>query len=109
MVPRGRSPKALGILAMLGGQQNLVRLLARRERWLPTALVVPVLLGLIVLRLWPVGISVWETLHGIPGREGHVGFRNYSALFSNPACCTSVTRTLVFNAIINPLQVAPVT
>jgi ABC-type sugar transport system permease subunit len=73
------------------------------------AFLAPAFLAILFLRIAPsVGAFVSSLYQGFPGgvREAEfAGFANYSDLFSTPAFVETLVRTIVFNLIINPLQV----
>lgn len=70
----------------------------------------PVLLGLIVFRFYPIGRAVVESLFTTViggGRQTkmYIGVQNYLDLFGNPVFWNSFWVTIKFNAIVNPLQI----
>jgi multiple sugar transport system permease protein len=69
----------------------------------------PTLLLLVVLRVVPLGQAIDESVHsGLPGSTlppRLVGLDNFQALFSSPHFWASVRQTLVFNTLVNPIQV----
>lgn len=76
--------------------------------WAPAAFLAPALLGLLLFRVAPIGISLVGGFFGV-GLMGDTEFRgldNYAGLAEDPEFWRSVRITLLFNAIINPLQVA---
>ncbi len=79
----------------------------RVKPWLPFAFLAPALLGLFVFRFVPIGISLVGSFFGqsIRGDTLFVGLKNYLDLFGDPTFWGSVWTTLLFNVIINPLQV----
>ncbi len=62
---------------------------------------VPILVAVIVLRLYPVGTAIKDSFAGPHGAT----FANYSFLFSDPQFQHSLLITLIFNAIVNPFQI----
>lgn len=68
-------------------------------------LLFPALAFLVVFRIYPL-IKAIETsmFHTIGNLRHYVGIRNYIALFSDPLILESFRVTLVFSAIINPVQ-----
>lgn len=79
-----------------------------RESWVIVALfLAPALLGLALFRLAPILIALIGGFTGtrLTGETVWVGLRNYERLVSDPAFWNSVRITLLFNVIINPLQI----
>lgn len=72
------------------------------------AFVAPALLGLLVFRLAPVGVAVAGSMQAtdLMGVSRFVGLDNYRDLMADPDFWWSLRVTLVFNVVINPLQVA---
>ncbi len=81
----------------------------RREVMWAIAFLAPTLVVIITLRLWPIiGATLTSMQFGLPGglvAPEWVGLDNYAGLFSDPAFLETLWRTVVFNLIINPLQV----
>lgn len=79
----------------------------RVKPWVPFAFLAPALLGLFLFRFVPISIALVGSFFGESIRGGtlFVGLKNYLDLFEDPAFWGSVRTTLVFNLIINPLQV----
>lgn len=75
--------------------------------WVPFAFLAPALLGLLLFRVGPILTSAVGSLFGanIRGETVYRGLQNYAELFADPAFWTSVKVTLLFNLIINPLQI----
>ncbi|KIF78391.1 ABC transporter permease [Streptomyces sp. 150FB] len=69
----------------------------------------PALILIVVLRLVPVVQAVGDATHSsLPGSTlppTWVGFDNFTALWHSHAFWTSVQQTLLFNVIVNPLQI----
>jgi multiple sugar transport system permease protein len=70
----------------------------------------PVVLSLVVLRIVPTVGAVTSSLYkAFPGGiipATFAGLENYQSLFGDPAFNATILRTIVFNLIINPLQIA---
>ncbi|MET9481562.1 sugar ABC transporter permease [Streptomyces sp. NPDC006638] len=70
----------------------------------------PALALIVVLRLIPVVQAVNDATHtSLPGSTlppRYVGLDNFTALFSSHAFWSSVRQTLIFNVLVNPLQIA---
>jgi len=64
----------------------------------------PALLAVIVLRLWPAGVALYDSL--ITPGESSLSLGNYAFIFSDPQFLGCLAMTLVFSLIINPLQIA---
>jgi len=69
----------------------------------------PAIIAIVTLRIAPtIGALVSSLYKGFPGgvREPDFsGFANYQDLFANPAFVDAVIRTVLFNLVINPLQI----
>jgi len=95
-----------------GGPADTPRVRPRRrnkDAWWALVFLAPALLAIFVLRLWPtIGAFVSSLYKGFPGgvlEPVFSGFANYQDLFTNQAFIDTIVRTLVFNLIINPLQI----
>lgn len=75
--------------------------------WVPYAFLAPALAGLFMFRVVPILLSLVGGFTGtdLTGETSFQGFDNYAALVADPEFWNSVRVTLVFNLIINPLQV----
>ena len=81
--------------------------MTRRPGLLILVALFPALLGLAVFRAYPIGLAMFESMFTtLRGERIFVGLGNYTALFASESFWNSVTVTLWFNLIINPLQVA---
>lgn len=84
-------------------------MLAKRERWTPYLFIVPALLILGMFRLWPIILGLSESLYSISFVQGGVkvftGLENYSRLLEDPVFIKSIQVSLLFNLIVNPLQI----
>ena len=71
------------------------------------AFLLPALIGLAAFRLAPIAIALWGSLHGetLAGEQVWRGLANYERLSGDPGFWRSVQVTLLFNLVINPLQV----
>lgn len=76
--------------------------------WVPAAFLAPAFLLLALFRLAPIGIALGGSLTGtrLTGETVLVGLRNFEGLALDPAFWRSVEVTLLFNLIVNPLQIA---
>lgn len=84
-----------------------------RRRTLITAalFLTPAVLAIILLRLVPFAGAVWSTLFeragvGLLAQERFAGLKNYVVLFGDPLFQGTLVRTILFNLVINPLQIA---
>jgi multiple sugar transport system permease protein len=81
----------------------------RAELLWALAFLAPALIAILLLRLAPgVGAFMESLYQGFPGgiREAEfAGLANYELLFTTPAFVETLVRTIVFNLIINPVQV----
>ncbi|WP_343234183.1 sugar ABC transporter permease [Microbacterium salsuginis] len=76
-----------------------------------TAFLAPALVTILLIRVIPFLGAIWSTLHvrdgvGLLADERFAGFENYIDLLSDPLFQATLGRTLVFNLVINPLQIA---
>lgn len=78
------------------------------SRWTPFLFLAPALVGLILFRLAPIGIAIGGSLSGtsLMGELRYVGLENFQYLLNDPEFWWSLRITLIFNLIINPLQLA---
>jgi multiple sugar transport system permease protein len=76
--------------------------------WVPFAFLAPALAGLVAFRVVPIGIALAGGFFGtsLMGETVFRGLANYEGLFDDPSFWAGVRVTLVFNLLINPLQVA---
>ena len=82
--------------------------LARRERFVLYIMLGPAILGLLLFKVWPIVVAFWQSTLSFDFRRQatvFVGLRNYLEILSDPIVWDSAKVTLVFNLIINPLQV----
>ena len=83
--------------------------MAQKESVWAALFLVPALATILITRVWPaLGAAVSSLYTALPGgvqAERFVGFANYRSLFENQAFIDVLWRTVVFNLVINPLQV----
>ncbi len=84
--------------------------MSRGERWTPYLFLLPAMLLLLFWRIFPLIAGLRESFYGnaldlTTGRQW-VGLDNFRFLFDDPSFTKSIKVTLVFNLIVNPLQVA---
>jgi len=81
----------------------------RREAFWATVFLAPVLASLVLLRVVPtVGAVVSSLYKAFPGGiipATYAGLHNYDALFGDKNFVATIVRTVVFNLVINPLQI----
>lgn len=75
-----------------------------RTYLLAGAFLAPAVLSVFVLRLWPSFDAVHSSL--LAPRATEYSLENYAYIFSDPVFLNSVKVTLVYNLIVNPLQIA---
>ena len=78
-----------------------------RHPWAPYAFLAPAFLGLFMFRFIPIGLSGYGSLfaENLRGDTIFVGLKNYRELWEDPAFWNSLRVTILFNLIINPLQI----
>jgi hypothetical protein len=76
--------------------------------WVPFAFLAPALVGLVAFRVVPIGIALAGGFFGtsLMGETLFRGPRQLRGLFEDPSFWAGVRVTLLFNLLINPLQVA---
>lgn len=82
----------------------------RRLGDLPIALtfLLPALLAAVVLRLWPTGRAVWDSLHSTPlgiAPRHWVGLEQFRMLLGDPDFRNALKVTALFGIVVNPLQI----
>jgi multiple sugar transport system permease protein len=81
----------------------------RVEAFWGAVFLAPAVLSLIVLRIVPTIGAITSSLYkAFPGGiipATYAGLRNYKSLFADPDFNATILRTIVFNLIINPLQI----
>ncbi|MGI4802871.1 MAG: carbohydrate ABC transporter permease [Janthinobacterium lividum] len=79
----------------------------KTSAWVPFAFLAPALAGLLLFRFAPIVLSLVGGLYstGLTGETAFSGLGNYQGLADDPAFWRSIQVTLLFNIIINPLQV----
>lgn len=94
--------------ARSGGPAPRARSRRRHPALVALAFLTPALVALLVLRLAPAAVAVWDSTFrtSILGGTQFVGLGNYLELFGNPDFQNALAVTLVFTVLINPLQVA---
>lgn len=71
------------------------------------ALLTPAIAGLVVFRLYPIGLAVSDSFFNmVRGHQVFVGFDNYLSLFADSAFWKSLQVTFWFNLLINSIQIA---
>ncbi|MHC6222801.1 carbohydrate ABC transporter permease [Arthrobacter sp. MMS24-S77] len=86
---------------------------ARRRRPAPliavaAAFLAPAFISLLVLRIAPAAVALWESFYRhsfLQGGTVFVGVENYVDLFGNADFTNALLVTLVFSLVVNPLQI----
>lgn len=82
---------------------------SRREAVWAAVFLAPAVIAILVMRVAPGIDAAWSSLFkALPGglaEPTFAGLSSYGKLFSNPDFVATLVRTIVFNLIINPLQV----
>lgn len=82
----------------------------RRELFWAVVFLLPAVAALVGLRIAPTIGAIIDSLYkAFPGGiipATFAGLHNYESLFADPNFIATIVRTLVFNLIINPLQIA---
>lgn len=81
--------------------------LRRREAVIPYLFIAPAVGGLLVFRVYPILLASWQSLHQqtLEGLQHFVGAANYLTILADPLFWNAARVTLVFNLIINPMQI----
>jgi multiple sugar transport system permease protein len=79
-----------------------------QQRWVPYLFILPGLSGLLVFRAFPILVALAGSLtrQNLAGEVIFAGLSNYMELFQDPTFWSSFGLTLVFNLLINPIQVS---
>ena len=79
----------------------------KTSAWVPFAFLAPALAGLLLFRFVPIVLSLVGGLFntGLTGETAYSGLGNYQGLADDPEFWRSIQVTLLFNVVINPLQV----
>lgn len=83
--------------------------MAKSERWTPYLFLLPAILLLLLWRIVPLVVGLRESFYGnaldlTSGRQW-VGLDNFRYLVEDPIFWKSIRVTLLFNLVVNPLQV----
>lgn len=75
--------------------------------WTPYAFLSAAMLGILVFRFSPILVAIVGSFEqaSLTGEMRFVGLKNYIDLFGDPSFWNSAKVTLLFNLVINPLQV----
>lgn len=83
--------------------------MTRQERWVPYLFLAPALLLILAFRFIPAIQGLRESLYttSFVSASGKVfaGLDNYRTIFADPTFIQSVRNTILFNLIVNPLQI----
>lgn len=81
----------------------------RREIFWALVFLTPAIIALLVLRIAPAVSAIWSSMYkGFPGGiipATFAGIHNYKLLFGDPNFIRTILRTIMFNVVINPVQV----
>ncbi len=84
--------------------------MTRQERWVPYLFLAPALLLILVFRFFPAVQGLRESFYttSFVSASGKIfiGLDNYKTIFSDPTFMQSVRNTILFNLVVNPLQIA---
>ncbi|WP_082496818.1 carbohydrate ABC transporter permease [Microbacterium sp. Leaf288] len=108
-VPTPAADRSTGSARSVGARRPRRR--ATRAWLTAAAFLAPALLTILLIRIIPFLGAVVSTLHvrdgvGLLAEERFAGLQNYVDLLSDPLFQATLGRTLLFNVIINPLQIA---
>ncbi|MET9021917.1 sugar ABC transporter permease [Actinopolymorpha sp. NPDC004070] len=83
----------------------------RKDAVTALAFLAPALVAIGLLRIVPFVGAAWSTLYervgvGLLAEQKFAGLHNYATLFSDPLFRGTLVRTVVFNLVINPVQIA---
>lgn len=85
------------------------RSIRRRDLIAAACFLLPTVVLILLLRIWPtISAVINSTRTGLPGSLAEpkfVGFDVFAKMFASPSFWNSVVQTLVFNVIVNPLQI----
>ncbi|MEN5084037.1 sugar ABC transporter permease [Bosea sp. TWI1241] len=90
------------------GAPGLLARILRSQGGLAALFLAPALLGLLVFRLAPIAVAGIGALYreNLEGDQAFVGLANFASLFADDSFWHALRTTLLFNIIINPLQIA---
>jgi len=75
-----------------------------RNFWVAMLFLLPAILSVVVLRLWPALLALHQSL--LAPRATTYSLDNYTYIFTDPVFLNSVWVTLLYSVIVNPLQIA---
>jgi multiple sugar transport system permease protein len=105
--PAATGPRATG--AGAGARRRWSPRRVKEAAWAAVFLA-PAIVAIATMRIAPTVDALWASFHrGFPGGlrpEVWDGFGQFEALFGDPAFRQTIVRTIVFNVIINPVQIA---
>jgi multiple sugar transport system permease protein len=79
-----------------------------RAKYVPYLFLFPAMAGIALFSLYPIlkgVVNSFFTTSFLTGSDIFVGLSNYKELFDNPAFWKSLNVTLLFNVVINPVQI----
>lgn len=78
------------------------------QRAVPYLFIAPAMLGLLVFKLYPIAAGLRMSFYDfqlISGASRFVGLANYQLMVADPTFWRALVNTLVFNAVVTPLQI----
>jgi multiple sugar transport system permease protein len=79
-----------------------------RAKYVPYLFLIPAMAGIFLFSFYPILKGAFNSLFTvsfITGSDIFVGLENYRSLFENPAFWKSLKVTLLFNVVVNPVQI----
>ncbi|MBU9726268.1 carbohydrate ABC transporter permease [Diplocloster modestus] len=80
----------------------------RKKYLAPVMFLLPAMLGIFIFKLYPIFLGMYDSFFQYSfqnKRDFFVGIQNYVDAFQDPSFLNSLAVTLIFNVIVNPLQV----
>jgi multiple sugar transport system permease protein len=78
--------------------------LRRGEIGVAAVMLAPILLAVVVLRIWPTLDALWVSV-APADPDGSASLGSYAALFQDPSFVGAIVTTLIFSVIVNPFQI----
>ena len=82
--------------------------MTRQERWIPYMFLGPALLLILAFRFLPALAGLRESLYGVSflsNSKVFIGLENFQTIFKDSSFIQAVRVTVLFNLIVNPLQI----
>ena len=97
-----------GVINTTGGKRTLSANLLKTL--IAYGFLLPALVGLLVFRIYPILLTYIGSFYNINYRQGggavFVGLQNYQETFTDPIFWQSLKITIIFNLLINPIQIS---